>query len=165
MEATLHTGEASATRPRTGGTMNIDTLHRLDRMYDESPMMRAGSVPTNDEVNAASQKIGVPFPSDYCEFLLRYGSSVVGPYPVFGLRESPLMDDRWSVVDVTNEFRSSCLESVSHWIVFSEDHAGNPIGMDADGVVWKYDHDCAGIAELAPSFEAYLRTQCLKLNS
>lgn len=142
--------------------MNTYTLDKLDKMFAESPVMRAEDVPTEDEVNAASQEIGIPFPEDYREFLLRYGGATVGPYPVFGLRPTDVMDDdRWSVLDVTSEVRSSGLDGVSNWIVFSEDHAGNPIGMDADGKVWIFDHDFGGVTELAESFEEYVRTQCL----
>ncbi len=144
--------------------MNSDTLDRLDQMFAESPMMRAEDVPTQDEVDAASHEIGIPFPEDYREFLLRYGGAMVGPYPVFGLRPVDVMDDdRWSVVDITGEIRSERLDGVSKWLVFSEDHAGNPIGMDADGKVWIYDHDFGGVAKLAEDFEEYVRTQCLKL--
>jgi cell wall assembly regulator SMI1 len=133
-------------------------------MFAESPVMRADRIATEAEVNAASQEIGTRFPEDYREFLLRYGGAMVGPYPVFGLHPSDVMeDDRWSVVDVTNEVRSSGLDGISNWIVFSEDHAGNPIGMDPDGKVWIYDHDFGGVAELAQTFEEYIRTQCLKL--
>lgn len=144
--------------------MNSDTLAKLDEMFAESPVMRAEDVPTGDEVDAASQEIGIPFPEDYREFLLRYGGAMVGPYPVFGLRMTDVMDDsRWSVVDVTREIRSCGLDGVSKWIVFSEDHAGNPIGMDTDGKVWIYDHDFGGVTKLAEDFEEYIRTHCLKL--
>ena len=144
--------------------MNKDTVDRLDQMFAESPLIRAGDAPAKDEVNAAAHEIGLPFPEGYREFLLRYGGAMVGPYPVFGLRPSDVMeDDRWSVVDVTSEVRSSGLDGVSNWIVFSEDHAGNPVGMDGDGKVWIFDHDFGGVTELAASFEEYIRIQCLKL--
>ncbi len=146
--------------------MRPDTIDRLDEMFAESPVMRAEEVPTTVEVDAASQQVGVPFPDDYREFILRYGGAAVGPYPVFGLRASDVMEeDRWSVVDVTNEIRRAGIERASDWIVFSEDHAGNPIGMDINGKVWIYDHDFGGVAEFASSFEEYIRTQCLKISA
>lgn len=144
--------------------MTPDTLERLDEMFAESPVMRADDVPSVSEVDLASEDIGIQFSQDYREFILRYGGATVGPYPVFGLRACDIMDnDRWSVVEVTNEIRSSGIAGVSGWIVFSEDHSGNPIGMDADGKVWIFDHDFGGVAEMASDFEEYIRTHCLKV--
>ena len=146
--------------------MKHDTWDQLERKLADAPIMRASDRPSEEEVDAASKEIGIPFPQDYREFLLRYGGAMVGPYPVFGLRAVPVMeDDRWSVVDVTRQVRSWGLEGVSNWIVFSEDHAGNPIGMDADGKVWIYDHDFGGVSELAGSFEEYIREHCLELST
>ena len=122
--------------------MNLDTLEQLDRQFRDSPAMRAIEVPCNAEIDAASQLLGVPFVEDYREFLLRYGGAIVGPYPVYGLRPVELMEDcRWSVVDVTQQFRCSDCGGVDRWLVFSEDHSGNPIGFDIDGQVWIHDHD------------------------
>lgn len=146
--------------------MTPDTIDRLDNMFAESPVMRADEVPTSDEVDSASQQVGIPFSEDYRQFLLRYGGAIVGPYPVFGLRGSDVMeDDRWSVIDVTNEVRQSGIDGVSDWVIFSEDHSGNPIGMDAHGKVWIFDHDFGGVTELASDFEDYIRTQCLKVEA
>ena len=144
--------------------MKPDTWDHLEQEASEFPMMRASELPSESEVDAASKEIGIPFPEDYREFLLRYGGAMVGPYPIFGLRPAEVMGkSRCSVVDVTRQVRSSGLDGVSNWIVFSEDHAGNPIGMDADGKVWIYDHDFGGVTKLAEGFEEYIRTQCLKL--
>jgi len=144
--------------------MNSDTWDRLDQEFDEFPTMRAIEVPSEDEINVASEEVGIAFPQDYREFLARYGGAMVGPYPVFGLRPVEVMGkNRWSVVDMTGRLRSSGLDGTSDWIVFSEDQAGNPIGMDADGKVWIYDHDFGGITELASSFEEYIRARCLKV--
>ena len=146
--------------------MNKETLDRLDHMFAESPIMRASELPSESEVDAASKEIGIKFPEDYREFLLRYGGAMVGAYPIFGLRPAEVMGkSRWSVVDMTRQVRSWGLDGVSNWIVFSEDHAGNPIGMDADGKVWIYDHDFGGVTELAGSFEEYIREHCLELST
>lgn len=146
--------------------MKPDTIERLDGMFTESPVMRAEEVPTTDEIDSASEQVGVPFSDDYREFLLRYGGATVGPYPIFGLRASEVMDkDRWSLIEVTNEVRQSGLSCVSDWVIFSEDHSGSPIGMDANGRVWIFDHDFGGATELAADFEDYIRTQCLKVDA
>tara|TARA_R110002111_G_scaffold18931_1_gene46164 strand:+ start:14157 stop:14609 length:453 start_codon:yes stop_codon:yes gene_type:complete len=149
--------------------MKSDTITLLDSMFVESSIMRAKDVPSVDEVDAASLQIGVPFPSDYRGFILRYGGAIVGVYPIFGLRSCEVMeDDRWSVVTITYDYRddlrSAGVDCATEWVVFSEDHSGNPVGMDRDGKVWIYDHDFDGLTELASSFEEYTRTHCLKLS-
>jgi len=145
--------------------MKTDTWKRLDEERDEFSIMFAEDVPSEEEVDAGSAEIGMPFPPDYRDFLLRYGGAMVGAYPIFGFREAEVMGKTsWSVVDMTKRFRSFAIEGTSGWIVFSEDHAGNPIGMDADGKVWIFDHDFGGIAELTADFEEYLRKRCLKVD-
>lgn len=144
--------------------MNADILSRLDAVFAESPVLRAGSVPSETEVLEAVQVIGIPFDQDYKEFLLRYGGAMVGPYPIFGLRPVKVMDETlWSVVDVTRHYRSMQIEGAGEWVIISEDHAGNPIGMDKNGAVWIYDHDFQSVSLLAKSFEQYVRNDCLKL--
>ena len=144
--------------------MNDETLGALDRMFSASPVMRADDSPSGDEVDAASERLGVQFPSDYREFVLKFGGAMVGPYPVFGLRPVDAMEDsRWSVVEISESIRTK-LQAASNWVVFSEDHSGNPIGFDGSGSVFVYDHDFGGETKLADSFEDYVRTQCLKLS-
>ena len=94
-----------------------------------------------------------------------YGAGFAGAYPIYGLRPVELMgDDFWSVVAVTNEFRSQGVPGTDRWIVFSDDQACNPVGMDKDGKVWIHDHDFGGIALLENSFEDYLRNWCLDVD-
>lgn len=146
--------------------MTNEMIERLRAKLAESPILRAESLPTSEEVDHASQELGVPFVADYRQFLLMFGGAMVGPYPIFGLRPVEVMgDDHWSVVDVTRHYRNDGVPGTEKWIVFSEDHSGNPVGMDADGVVWIHDHDFGGLTELAPTFEAYVRTQCLNMDS
>ena len=145
--------------------MTPDTIAKLDQMFIECPIMRAKHIPTVEEVDAASQVVGVPFSDDYREFLLRYGGAMVGPYPIYGLREVEVMEGgRWSVIEVTKEVRQLGVPEFADWFIFSEDHAGNPIGIDINGTVWIYDHDFGEIAELVSDFEAYIRKQCFKIH-
>ena len=149
--------------------MKPDTIAQLDRLFLETPILRAEDVPSAEEVETASGEIGIAFPNDYREFVLRYGGAMVGAYPVFGLRFCEVMgDDRWSVVKMTHDYRNGLkaagVNCATEWVVFSEDHSGNPIGMDCEGRVWTYDHDFGGLAELTSSFEEYIRTHCLKLS-
>ena len=143
--------------------MMNDTIESLRATLAESPILRAESSPSIEEIENASQEIGVPFAADYREFLLMFGGAMVGPYPIFGLGPVEVMGNEWSVIEVTRRYRNDGVPGCDAWVVFSEDHAGNPIGMDADGKVWIYDHDFGGVTELASSFEAYVRNQCLKL--
>jgi hypothetical protein len=142
-----------------------ETIERLDAEFAEFPILRADA-PSEAEIARAEQAIGVPFPDDYREFLLRYGGAMVGPYPIFGLRPVGVMGvSHWSVVEVTRHHRSDGVPGVDGWVVISEDQAGNPIGVDREGAIWIHDHDFGGIAPLAGAFEDYLRTHCLKIKA
>lgn len=68
--------------------MMNETIERLSVELTESPVLRAESLPTIDEINHASQELGVPFDADYFEFLLKFGGAMVGPYPIFGYAPS-----------------------------------------------------------------------------
>lgn len=145
--------------------MTSDTIDRLDAKL-EAPILRAVDLPSEAEIVQAEREIGVPFPEDYWQFLLRYGGAMVGSRPVFGLRPVEVMGvDHWSVQDVTRHYRSHGVPGTDQWVVLSEDQAGNPIGIDSSGVVWIHDHDFGGLAHLAKDFENYIRTWCLKLPS
>lgn len=146
--------------------MMTETLEHLQVKLGASPIRRAGSVPTSEEINQASKVLGVPFAADYREFLLEFGGAMVGPYPIFGLRPVEVMgDDHWSVIGVTRHYRNEAVPGTAEWVVFSEDHAENPIGMEANGVVWIHDHDFGSVVMLAPNFEEYLRTRCLNMDT
>jgi hypothetical protein len=97
-------------------------------------------------------------------FIHRYGGAIVGPYRVFGLRNSePMGNGEDSFLKVTKAFRQKGWPGVEKWAVISMDRGGNPIGLDADGKVWISDHDFGGVQVIAKSFEEYLRKSCLKL--
>jgi hypothetical protein len=140
-----------------------DTLASIEKERDRFPNCFAESVPSQGEIETASSELGIAFNEDYIEFLTVFGGGIVGAYPIFGLRPVSVMGTaRWSVLDVTNEYRQQTVPGVNSWIVFSEDHAGNPVGMDSDGVVWTHDHDFGGISRLYDNFESYITDQCLK---
>jgi len=135
--------------------LNPSTWKELDAEYEAFPMLMAGPVPAS-EVTAASTLIGLSISDDYAAFLTRYGSAIVGPYPIFGLRPVEPMGNEWSVIEVTRRFHADCWPGVGGWIVFSRDHGGNPIGLSPDGEVWVSDHEQGGVTRLASSFEAFL---------
>lgn len=142
--------------------MKPDTIKRLDALFERFPTMRAEEVPSEAEIADAEKELGVPFPADYREFLLRYGGGLAGPYPVYGLRPVEDLDPFWSVVEITRRFREDDIPAAKEWVVVSEDHAGNPIGIDRDGAVWTWDHDFEGLAPVAKDFEKWLRKWNLK---
>jgi SMI1 / KNR4 family (SUKH-1) len=103
----------------------------------------------------------VKLAEDYKEFIRRYGGAIVGPFPIYGLREVEPMGDESTLLEVTKIFRQQPWPGVENWAVISMDHAGNPVGLDAEGKVWISDHDFGAIQLLAPNFEAYLQ-RCLR---
>lgn len=124
----------------------------------------ASSLPAENEIEQAAKELGIPFPNDYNEFLQTFGGAMVGPYPFFGLRPVPVMGRNWSVVEMTKCYRQQSIPEAAHWVVFSEDHAGNPIGFDSNEGIWIFDHDFGGVTRLANSFEDYLLNHCLRKN-
>ena len=132
--------------------MNQDVWEKLRAQFERFPVMR-GEPASRAAVDEASQRLGLSFPSDYREFLERYGAGLVGAFPVFGLSSVEAMGDE-SVVDVNQRFRSDHWPGVEGWLILSEDHAGNPIGADADGRIWISDH--GRVELLADSFEAFI---------
>jgi hypothetical protein len=143
--------------------MRNETWRALDDIFSRTPILKAEEV-ESDEIAAAEREVGVALAADYKEFVRRYGGAIVGPFRVFGLRRAlPMGRDEGSFVEVTNSFRRQRWPGVEKWAVISTDHAGNPVGLDADGRVWVSDHDARAVQAIAVSFEAYLRNQCLKL--
>lgn len=142
--------------------MRNQTWQILDDRFSESPILRAEGVSLS-EVADAEREVGVKLAEDYKEFIRRYGGAIVGPYPIFGLRNVEPMGNGSTLLEVTKSFRRQPWPGVENWAVISTDHCGNPIGLDADGKVWISDHDAGAIQLLAPNFEAYLRKRCLHL--
>jgi len=142
--------------------MKRDTIKRLDALYEEFPFLRAEEVPSEAEIADAERELGVPFPADYREFLLRYGGAFAGPDPVYGLRPVEDMGRMWSVVDATRRYREDGVPGADEWIIVSVDKGGNPVGIDRNGAVWIWDHDFGGLAPLAKDFEKWLRRWNLK---
>ncbi len=135
--------------------MKPSTWKVLDAEYGAFPILMAGPVPAS-EVTAASKSIGLGILDDYAAFLTRYGSAIVGPYPIFGLRPVEPMGNDWSVVEMTRRFRADRWPGTEQWIVFSRDLGGNPIGLSQEGEAWVSDHEQGGITRVASSFEAFL---------
>jgi cell wall assembly regulator SMI1 len=138
-----------------------DTWVELDEQFARYPFLRAGTAEAV-AVDVASAAVGLSFPDDYREFLLKHGGAIVGPYPVFGVRPVEAMGNEWSVVEMNRRFRADRWPGVDSWLIVSADHAGNPMGIDSDGHVLISDHDLGGISVTADSFEDFLRKRCLR---
>ena len=140
--------------------MDRDTIARLEEKFSEFPRARAEGVPL-EEIEQVSVSLGFPFPSDYKEFLMRYGGAEVGPFPIFGLRKAAAMGNGCSVIENTKEFRKTQVPGSADWLIVSEDLAGNVFGLARDGSVYTFDHDFRATMKVAESFEDFLRKECL----
>jgi hypothetical protein len=144
--------------------MKEETWRALEGLFSEHPIMKAGEV-DSEEIAEAEHVIGIALDADYKEFVRRYGGAIVGPFRIFGLRRAvPMGKDDGSFIEVTQSFRKQRWPGVDTWAVVSMDQAGNPVGLDAEGKIWIYDHDARAAQIIAADFETYLRKQCLQLH-
>ena len=128
----------------------------LEREFARFPVMVACGV-SEDAVNAAEVQIGCIFDASYRQFLRRYGGGLVGDGPILGLACAEAMgNDLWSVVETTERFRRDKWPGADAWYIVSVDGAGNPVGVDKQGVVWLSDHDAHEIVRIASSFQEFL---------
>jgi hypothetical protein len=141
--------------------MTEDTWSRLDAVFAEFPALKAEPVPAG-EVAAASARLGRSFPDDYSLFIARYGSAIVGPYPVFGLRPAEPLGNDWSVIDINRRYRADKWPGVEDWLIFSADNSRNPVGFDSAGRVLLSDHDLGDTTVVAEGFEDSLPEHCLR---
>jgi len=134
--------------------MKRTTWSRLDALFARHPVLVAEGVDAR-EIALAAEAIGCQFHSDYTAFVERYGGAIVGPDPIYGLRQAEAMG-RDDVVSATQRFRAQKWPGTDGWYVISMDGGGNPIGMDAAGKVHASYHDGGGVVVLAKSFEEHL---------
>jgi hypothetical protein len=142
--------------------MRAETIQKLETDRQRYPMLY-GTPPSTHLIDAAAAEIGLGFPQDYREFLARFGSAMVGPYPIFGVTPAEELGTRWSVVEVNRAYRDDAWSDIDQWVIVSADHAGNPIGIAPDGSVWLNDHDFGEVVPLAVSFEDFIRSKCLQI--
>lgn len=142
--------------------MTGDTIQALEAFFQKTPIMKAGGVPRS-EVDATFANFRFVLPEDYKNFVATYGGAIVGPYRIYGLRRAvPMGSNEASALDVTERFVKQRWPGTENWLVISNDHSGNPIGLAEDGQVWISDHDNGKITVVATSFEGFLREWCLK---
>lgn len=139
--------------------MKNDTINILDSFFQETPILRGQPTEIYD-IERAELELNVKFDSDYKEFISFYGGSIVGNLPIYGFKNSEVMEDR-SVTDVTLSFREDEWPGIKDSYVFSVDQAGNPIFSNYNKQVAYFDHDAGQEYVLAESFENWL-TKLLK---
>lgn len=145
--------------------MKDTTWQAIDSKHRKFPQSRASGLAAS-EIRAASERLNVPFPPDYVEFLERCGGGLVGSYSIAGLRRWEwAANGEWNVVDETECYRDDRWPGTDRWVVFTVDGCGNPIGFDAEGRIWLSDHDSAEFVCLELSFESWLRSHALELDA
>ncbi len=134
----------------------------LDAEFAALPVLVAG--PASDAaIGEIEAYAGFPLPAAYQVFVSRYGGAIVGPYSVYGKGASPAMGSaEASVCDVTERFRTQGWQGTEHALVISTDHAGNPIMLNSQGEVKRFDHDSGVTEKLADNFESFVLAWCLK---
>lgn len=133
--------------------MSPSTWERLETEFRQFPILR-GQPASVEEISTAEAALGLSFPDEYRDFLLRYGAAIVGPYPIFGVRPVEPMGHDWSVVGMNQRFRADRWAGVDEWLIISQDHAGNPMGVAPDGQVWISDH--GHLSVIAEDFETFI---------
>jgi SMI1 / KNR4 family (SUKH-1) len=145
--------------------MTADTWEKLEDYFNKMAEC-ASSGAAAEEIDRAISDLGVARDSDYAEFVRRFGCAQVGSYPIYGFGTLEVMGhDFADVIALNRHFRQQRWPSLQKWLVFSFDLSGNPIGLDNAGRVWLCDHDHRQIVCIEPSFEAFLRSWCLELDS
>jgi hypothetical protein len=146
--------------------MQQDLINLLDDDFERHPMLKAPAPGNHDEISRIESIIGFAIPTAYKEFILRYGSGIVGPYPIYGIGRAEAMPRNvTSALVATQRFHEQQWPGTEDWLIISTDHAGNPVGIDRDGGIWISDHDFGGVTKLFDTFDDYLRHSCLKLDS
>ena len=141
--------------------MKPETWKKLEEMFEDAPMMRAEGV-TEFEFEEAAKTVNFGLPSDYKEFVCKFGGAIVGPYSIYGLRASSAMGlDDASAFEVTQRFKRDGWSDLDEALVISSDHSGNPVYLKPSGEIWIADHDFGEPIKLAESFEGYLLDRCL----
>lgn len=142
--------------------MRQNTWDAINKLLERFPDLRGEAVEFV-EIELAALELGVRFPIDYAEYLRRYGSTQLGPYPIFGPRRaSPMGRIHGTVVEATRSFYRHKSLANQNWIIFSVDTGGNPVAFDGEGKVWVHNSATGATEAIAESFEAYLRLVCLK---
>lgn len=138
--------------------MTPSVLKQVEEEKAMFPQDFAGP-PSKQALIEEVEKLDLPAPKEYLEFAVEFGGCIVGQFPVASLGSVASMGKlATSVSELTRWFRSQEWPGAEALIVFSVDLAGNPIGFDSRGEVWKIDHDAEfEKIKMAESFDGFLR--------
>lgn len=105
------------------------TFDELAEKLNEHPSKAFGRGATEEEINAASALLGVPFKGDYRRFLRRFGWGGVGHWEVFGLGSDVPSHLNLSVL--TQSERTEMHPRIPHHLLpFRNDGGGNHYCLD-----------------------------------
>ena len=82
-------------------------------------------------------------PSDYREFITKFGAGIFGDKRVYGVgRAREMSNEEGSCDQMTTYYKTrKRWPGIDDWVIIASDGSGNPIGLRQDGTVWMADHD------------------------
>jgi cell wall assembly regulator SMI1 len=142
--------------------VNSETWQKLDDLFLKYPFLCSEQV-TESEIEKVVLEMGLSFPSDYQEFIRRYGGAIVGALPIFGLRKAdPMGEDEWHIAEINKKYKDDHYPILDNWVIVSVDQSDNPIGINTEGTVVLFDHNSKEIVKVAENFEEFISSECLR---
>jgi len=113
---------------------------------------------TDSEIETAEQILGVKFNADYIQFIKAFGGAF-GGIEIHAFNNGSLIGNA-TVTELTERFRENYLENAGErWrdaYVISDDGAGNPVLMTAEGALHLYLHETGETELLYESLDQLL---------
>jgi len=79
--------------------MNQNTITAIRRFFQETPILQ-GEPTASIEVEQVEAQLDTTFNSDYKQFIILFGGSMLGTRPIYGINNSEVMENK-TVVDLT----------------------------------------------------------------
>ncbi len=137
--------------------MNTELISRVENfLFDKNNRFFLGKPSIDSIIADAEHKLNVKFDKDYIQFIKLFGGSFIG-LPIYAFSNSEMLSNQ-TVVDLTNEFRSSYAVDdrcpiIQTSYVISVEGNGDPIMINPSGEVVIYYHDDDSTEVIANSFE------------
>ena len=111
---------------------NRDLADRIGALATHDPKSGcATAVISRNEIDAAAERLGVPFSAEYREFISLYGGGHAGSLPVAGLRRWEAAGNReWSVIELTEWHRTAKWPGTDLWAVAEGYVSLTPLHLD-----------------------------------
>ncbi|OON69091.1 SMI1/KNR4 family protein [Hymenobacter sp. CRA2] len=135
--------------------MKAELITRLRRFLAQHKLF-GGQPATEAQLAGAEQGLGVRFEADYRQFMALFGGSYVG-VPVYGFNNCAMLPDT-TVVGLTLDLRAA-YRPQDRWPVLERSYvvsmtgSGDPIIINAQGLVVVFYHDCEQEDVLAATFQ------------